>query len=115
MLDAAVAAGDGQRVPKVHQQGLELGPCQRPAKALLFLLDLRQQDVAKLRGDVAHLLVRQLPARDITGRHLGGGFDGAVTDIHAMRLLIGIAQAAQNGDRLFRGGLVELDQLEAAG
>ena len=69
------------------------------------------------RGRVEHIdrLVGQLSSGDIPGREVDRGADRVVADVDTVRRLVDSLNATHDGDRVLRRGLVELDQLEAAG
>ncbi len=59
-------------------------------------------------------LVRQEAVRHIAGRKLGRGFEGLIRDDQVVVLLVHLADALEDLDRLFHGGLIHHDRLEAA-
>src|SRR5690606_19724575 len=67
-------------------------------------------------GRVEHVdgLVRQLPSGNVARGQGSGGHDGVVAHVYAVRLLVGLAQAAQDDGGFFRVRFVELHELEAA-
>ena len=58
--------------------------------------------------------VRQLPARQVAGRHFRGGFQGAVGDQYLVGFFVDGAQATEDVDGFARGRLVQGDWLKAA-
>ena len=89
--------------------------------ALAAVVDLRRHGVLADRHagtgriEQAHRLVRQLPGRDVAMRQLHGRFERFVENLHAMMLFERRGHAAHHEDRLFLAGLVDLNDLEAAG
>ena len=59
-------------------------------------------------------LVRQVPIGDVADRQVGGGLHGLVGDGHLVVLLVALADAQQDLDRLLHGRLFDHDRLEAA-
>ena len=72
---------------------------------------------AQLGGGFVHEvdgLVGQEAVGDVAVGEDGGGDEGGVLDAHAVVDFIALAQAAEDGDGIFDGGLVDEDELEAA-
>ena len=63
----------------------------------------------------ADRLVRQLAGGDVAVRQADGGFDGLVEDLHPVMFFERRGNAAHHRDGLLLIGLVDLDDLEAAG
>ena len=59
-------------------------------------------------------LVRQEAVGDVAVGELGGGLERLVGDLHAVVLLVALAQALEDLHGLLGGGLLDLDLLEAA-
>ena len=64
--------------------------------------------------DEVDRLVRQVAVGDVADRQVGGGLHGLVGDRDLVVLLVALADAEQDVDRLLHGRLLDHDRLEAA-
>ena len=89
-------------------------------EAVLLLLDVGRGGEAvqpHARGGLVHQvdgLVRQKAVADIPVGQADGGLKRLVGDFYLVMRLVAVAQALENGQRLFGRGLAYLDRLEAA-
>ena len=75
---------------------------------------MAQADPARRLVDEVDRLVRQVPIGDVAGRQVGGGLDRGVGDRDLVVLLVALADAEQDLDRLLERRLLDHDRLEAA-
>ena len=87
-----------------HLRGLDLGRGRCVAQA-----DARRGLVDEVDG-----LVRQEAVGDVADAEVDGGLQRLVGDLELVVLLVALADAVQDLDRLFDGRLVHHDRLEAA-
>ena len=73
-----------------------------------------QPDARRGLVDEVDRLVGQVAVGDVAGRQVGGGLDGLVGDRDLVVLLVALADAHQDLDRLLERGLLDHDRLEAS-
>ena len=73
-----------------------------------------QADAAGGLVDEVDRLVRQVPVGDVADGQVGRGVHGFVRDRHLVVLLVALADALEDLDRLLEGRLLDHDRLEAA-